>query len=69
MGRRRTNPPIPRAKTWFDKGVSGLNDSLDSWEGYAYDVPSGPSAEARSDAAAIHLRRLLMLLKSLGGQR
>ena len=50
-------------------GVSVLNDSLDSWEGYAYDVPSGPSAEARSDAAAIHLRRLLMLLKSLGGQR
>ena len=46
-----------------------MNDSLDSWEGYAYDVPTGPCAEARSDAAAIHLRRLLMLLKSLGGQR
>ena len=33
--------------------------NISSWDGYAYDVPSGPRAEARSDAAEIHLRRLL----------
>ncbi|MFP6873023.1 MAG: sulfatase-like hydrolase/transferase [Verrucomicrobiales bacterium] len=33
--------------------------NISSWDGYAYDVPSGPRAEARSNAAEIHLRRLL----------
>ena len=47
-----------------------MNDSLDSWGGYAYDVPSGPRAEARSNAAEIHLRRLLYarVLSQIGRQ-
>ena len=35
-----------------------MSEALAAWDGYAYDVPSGPRAEARS-RDEIHLHRLL----------